>query len=140
MIGRYSTLSYRTKESAMKETSKPAIRLPAAGQSLALFAIVATALAIIPGARAATKAAASGSAANGQKLYASQGCATCHKIGGKGGKIGPDLSKEGTKRDAQWLVAFMKNPRSKVPKGSMPAVQAKAMELQDLAAYMRSLK
>jgi mono/diheme cytochrome c family protein len=124
----------------MKKTSKPEIQLPAAGQSLALFAIVATAIASIPGARAAAKAAASGSAANGQKLYASQGCATCHKLGGKGGKIGPDLSKEGTKRDAKWLAAFLKNPRSKVPKGSMPAVQAKAMELQDLAAYMRSLK
>src|SRR5207248_229941 len=106
MIGRSSTLSYRSKESGMKKTSKPEIQLPAAGPSLALFAIVATALANTPGAHAAAGKAASGSAAKGQKLYASQGCATCHRIGGKGGKIGPDLSKEGTKRDAQWLVAF----------------------------------
>jgi cytochrome c2 len=104
-------------------------------------AVVWAALAVAAIAVAGSPAgAASGNAANGQKLYVKQNCATCHKIGNKGGKIGPDLSNEGTKRDAKWLVAFLKNPRSKVPKGSMPAVQAKAMELQDLAAYMRSLK
>ena len=84
--------------------------------------------------------AAAGNAANGQKLYASQGCAACHQIGGKGGKIGPDLSKEGKKRNAPWLTAFLKDPRSKIPKGSMPPVKASAKELQDLSAYMLTLK
>jgi mono/diheme cytochrome c family protein len=84
--------------------------------------------------------AAAGKAANGQKLYASQSCAACHTIGSKGGKVGPDLSKEGKKRNATWLTAFLKNPRSKVPKGSMPPVKASAKELQDLSAYLLTLK
>jgi mono/diheme cytochrome c family protein len=84
--------------------------------------------------------AAAGSAANGQKLYASQGCGGCHKIGGKGGKVGPDLTKEGTKRNAQWLVAFLKNPAVKYPKGTMPPVAGSPKDLQDLAAYMLTLK
>jgi mono/diheme cytochrome c family protein len=84
--------------------------------------------------------AAAGNAANGQKLYASQGCAACHKIGGKGGKIGPDLSKEGKKHDGKWMVAFLKDPRSKIAKGSMPPVKASAKELQDLSAYLLTLK
>jgi nitric oxide reductase subunit C len=84
--------------------------------------------------------AAAGKAATGHKLYASQGCAACHTIGGKGGKVGPDLSKEGKKRNAAWLTAFLKNPRSKVPKGTMPPVKASAKDLQDLSAYMLTLK
>jgi mono/diheme cytochrome c family protein len=84
--------------------------------------------------------AAAGKAANGQKLYASQSCAACHTIGSKGGKVGPDLSKEGKKRNVAWLTAFLKNPRSKVPKGSMPPVKASPKELQDLSAYMLTLK
>jgi mono/diheme cytochrome c family protein len=84
--------------------------------------------------------AAAGNAANGQKLYASQGCAACHKIGSQGGKIGPDLSKEGKKRDAKWLTAFLKDPRSKIVKGSMPPVKASPKELQDLSAYLLTLK
>ena len=112
----------------------------ASGSKLYAAVVSAAMLALVVAGLGTPARAAAGNAANGKKLYASQGCAACHKLGGKGGKIGPDLSKEGTKRNAQWLAAFMKNPRSKVPKGSMPAVQASAKELQDLAAYMKSLK
>ena len=86
-------------------------------------------------------AAGAGSAAAGKALYAKQGCEACHKIGGKGGKIGPDLSKEGTKkRSTPWLVAFLKNPKSKNPKSTMPPVSGSPKELADLAAYLQSLK
>ncbi len=105
---------------------------------LALWAIGTLVVVIATGGTAV--GAATGSAANGKKLYAKQDCSTCHKIGGKGGKIGPDLSKERTKHNAQWLTQFFKNPRSKVPKGSMPPVQGSPKDLQDLAAYMLTLK
>ncbi len=81
-----------------------------------------------------------GNAANGKKLYAAQGCGACHVIRGKGGKTGPDLTKTGTKRTAAWMVAFLKNPRSKIPKGTMPPAEGSAKDLQDLAAYMMTLK
>jgi mono/diheme cytochrome c family protein len=40
--------------------------------------------------------------AKGEKIYADKKCAVCHMIKGKGGKVGPDLSAVGTKRDAVW--------------------------------------
>jgi nitric oxide reductase subunit C len=114
-----------------REVSRP--NLFAAVTSAAMLAL------LVAGAKAPVRAAA-GKAANGQKLYASQGCAACHMIGGKGGKIGPDLSKEGKKRNGPWLTAFLKNPRSKIAKGAMPPVKASAKDLQDLSAYMLTLK
>jgi mono/diheme cytochrome c family protein len=128
-------MSSGTKETAVKETINPTIRLGAAGWRAAVLAAVT-----IAGAGSAV-GAASGNVANGQKLYAAQDCATCHKIGSKGGKIGPDLSKEGTKkRSTQWLVAFFKNPKSTNPKSIMPPVKGSQKDLQDLAAYMLTLK
>jgi mono/diheme cytochrome c family protein len=35
----------------------------------------------------------SGNAAKGEKLFASKQCSTCHMIGGKGGRVGPELDK-----------------------------------------------
>jgi nitric oxide reductase subunit C len=107
-----------------------------------LYAAVASAamLAVVVAGLGTPARAAAGSAANGQKLYASQSCAACHMVGGKGGKVGPDLSKEGKKRNATWLTAFLKNPRSKIAKGSMPPVKASAKDLQDLSAYLLTLK
>jgi mono/diheme cytochrome c family protein len=124
----------------LKETTKLVIRLDAAQwRVLSTAGWAALASAIIATAGSSVGAAA-GSVANGKKLYAAQDCATCHKIGGKGGKIGPDLTKEGTKRNAQWLVPFFKNPAAKYPKGSMPPVKGSQKDLQDLAAYMLTLK
>ena len=124
----------------MKETTRLAIRLDAArwrAPSAAGWAALAAAT--IAGAGSSVGAAAS-SVANGQKQYSAQGCASCHKIGSKGGKVGPDLTKEGAKRNAQWLVAFLKNPAAKYPKGTMPPVAGSPKDQQDLAAYMLTLK
>jgi mono/diheme cytochrome c family protein len=101
-------------------------------------ALLAMVILVSAGASAAKKVP--GNAANGKKLYAAQSCDACHMIRGKGGKTGPDLSKAGTKRNAQWMVAFLKNPRSKIPKGTMPPAEGSAKDLQDLAAYIMTLK
>jgi mono/diheme cytochrome c family protein len=118
----------------VKETLKPMARFGARAWGAAALVTVTMAGA------GSSVGAATGSVANGQKLYAAQDCATCHKIGSKGGKIGPDLTKEGAKRKAPWLVAFFKNPAAKYPKGSMPPVKGSQKDLQDLAAYMLTLK
>jgi mono/diheme cytochrome c family protein len=124
----------------VKETVKSAIPTHAARWRVPI-AVGWTALVVTIASSSVPVGAAAGNATNGQKLYASQGCGSCHKIGGKGGKIGPDLSKEGTKkRSTQWLVAFLKNPKRTNPKSIMPPVTGSPKELQDLAAYMQSLK
>jgi mono/diheme cytochrome c family protein len=85
-------------------------------------------------------AAQAGNAANGAKLYTAQKCSVCHKIAGKGGPMGPDLSKVGGKRDAAWLKNYLTNPKSLDPKNKMPAVKLKGAEMDDLIAYLLSLK
>lgn len=81
-----------------------------------------------------------GNAANGEKLYTAQKCSVCHKIAGKGGPMGPELGKVGTKRDAKWLAGYLANPKSVDPKNKMPVVKLKGAEMDDLIAYLLSLK
>jgi nitric oxide reductase subunit C len=114
-----------------REVSRP--NLCASLATLATLALVIAGL-------GAPVTASTGNVANGHKLYTTHGCAACHIIGGKGGKIGPDLSKEGKKRDAKWMSAFLKDPQSKYPKGTMPPTHASHQEIEDLTAYMLSLK
>ena len=79
-------------------------------------------------------------AASGEKLYTAQKCSVCHAIGGKGGKMGPDLSAVGTKRDAAWLRKYLPNPKSVDPKNKMPVVKLKTPEMEDLIAYLLARK
>ena len=81
-----------------------------------------------------------GNAANGEKLYVAQKCSVCHKVANKGGPMGPALDKVGGKRDAKWLAAYLANPKSVDPKNKMPVVKLKGAEMDDLIAYLLSLK
>jgi mono/diheme cytochrome c family protein len=121
----------------VKRAIRRIIQVNAIRLDVALLAMV---ILVSAGASAAKPQKVAGNAANGKKLYAAQSCDACHMIRGKGGKTGPDLSKAGTKRTAQWMVVFLKNPRSKIPKGTMPPAEGSARDLQDLAAYMMTLK
>lgn len=83
--------------------------------------------------------------ANGEKTFADKKCVPCHTIKGKGGTVGPmargsDLSTVGAQRDAQWLKAFMKDPKAVNPKAKMMAFKGTEEELEALVAYLGSLK
>ena len=91
---------------------------------------------------AAKKPAAGSNAAviaNGKKLVAASGCMGCHKIGGKGGTTGPDLSHEGAKAKPAEIAAQIKNPKAKNPKSVMPASSRPGQEIAAMAAYLASL-
>ena len=77
--------------------------------------------------------------ADGEKVYLEKKCAVCHAIRGTGGKAGPELSAEGTKRDAQWLKTFMRDPKAVNPKAKMPPFKGGDEELEALVAYLASL-
>ncbi len=55
-----------------------------------------------------------GNVANGAKLFTAQ-CATCHRVAGKGGRIGPDLSRIGVARSRAALVREIRTPHDWVP-------------------------
>lgn len=76
----------------------------------------------------------------GKKVYDEKRCSSCHAIGGKGGKIGPDLSDVGSKRDGEWLTKFFKDPKGTVPGSKHMVVKVSDADLSDLVAYMGSLK
>ena len=44
-------------------------------------------------------------------------CATCHKVGGKGGEVGPDLSQIGGKFDRSHLIDSILDPSAEIPQG-----------------------
>lgn len=78
--------------------------------------------------------------ARGQELYADLGCAGCHRIHGQGVLVGPDLSYVGQVRDRDYLIRRFKDPQAVVPGSIMPAYPLPEKELEDLTAYMLSLK
>ena len=48
----------------------------------------------------------------GKAYFAMVGCASCHKIGGDGSAVGPDLSLVGYRHSAAWLELFIKDPQA----------------------------
>ena len=78
--------------------------------------------------------------AKGEKVYADKKCGICHMTKGRGGKAGPDLSEVGAKRDAQWLKAFMKDPKATNPKAKMMPFKGSEEELEAVVASMAALK
>jgi ubiquinol-cytochrome c reductase cytochrome b subunit len=107
-------------------------------------AAVAAVLALtVAGARAPmvnVPAVTSPSALAGRAVYARSGCTACHSIYGKGGKIGPDLTHVGNRRDADWLIRHFKDPQAVSPGSIMPRVDLSEKELKELTDYMMSLK
>lgn len=52
-----------------------------------------------------------GTTSNGMRLFDGKGqCNTCHMINGRGGRLGPDLSYVGDRRDPEELVSDLINP------------------------------
>lgn len=77
----------------------------------------------------------------GKEIYNQNRCDLCHQIGGKGGMIGPDLSQVGNKRDPQWLLKQIKDPKSINSNTQMPSYpQLSENEVQSLVRFLTGLK
>ena len=55
-----------------------------------------------------------GDPSRGQTIYASSGCASCHRINGQGGSLGPDLSGIGAARAVAYLRESIASPDASV--------------------------
>ena len=78
--------------------------------------------------------------ASGKSLYLQFLCAGCHRIHGEGGAVGPDLSYVGDHRNREWLIKHFRDPQSTSPGSFMPKFPLSEQQLNDLTAYMLSLK
>ena len=86
------------------------------------------------------KSVVKGSAINGKDVFTAQRCSLCHTINGSGGVLGPDLTAVGTRKNAAWLYEYLPKPQAAKPENKMPPVAVKGQELDDLVAYLLSLK
>lgn len=79
-------------------------------------------------------------------LLAQFTCTACHKVGGQGGEIGPDLSKIGATRDKNYLRRAILDPNAEIAKGFAPMMppnygeQMYAKEVEMLVDYLAGLK
>jgi cbb3-type cytochrome c oxidase subunit III len=90
----------------------------------------------------------------GMKLYEEKGCASCHKLDGKGGPLGPALDNVGLKTQHQFMRTYLKgsqtvwnwmgehfrDPAKIVPASLMPAPALTETETESLTVYMLSLR
>ena len=60
-----------------------------------------------------------GNAENGRRLFQSR-CASCHRVDGAGGALGPDLSRIGALRSPSALAAKVRDPNATAMPGYRP--------------------
>lgn len=80
--------------------------------------------------------------AYGKVLYRQEGCFMCHQLEGEGGKVGPDLTVEGTRgRTNEWLIGHFKDPPSYVSGSIMPPFKNLTdSQLRALTAFLQNQK
>jgi cbb3-type cytochrome oxidase cytochrome c subunit len=76
----------------------------------------------------------------GEKLFLKYPCWVCHSVKGKGGKLAPDLTKVGTRRDKAWMIKHFKDPRSLSQKSFMPKFNLSDEQINELITYLTSLR
>jgi len=71
-----------------------------------------------------TSAQPAGNAAHGRQLfYGDANCSGCHMVGGKGGRLGPDLTAVGGARTAESIVDSVRNPSRRLAWGLTEATK-----------------
>jgi nitric oxide reductase subunit C len=103
-------------------------------RSVSLFAAL--------GALGAMASLAHAGADEGGALYEKQ-CKVCHSLKGDAGKMadkGGPLDGIGAKRDAGWLKAYLQDPKSKNPDSKMPKMKLGEQQIDDLVAFLQTLK
>ena len=64
--------------------------------------------------------AVSGDPAKGKKIFwETAGCSTCHMVQGRGGVLGPDLSRVGEARSAGYLIDSIRQPSKELSTGML---------------------
>jgi cytochrome c oxidase subunit II len=102
-------------------------------------------------ANASSTASGNDMIAQGRQVFLTQSCMNCHAVAGTpaNGRFGPDLSHFGTRdtlgsgiapNDANHLRAWIKDPADLKPGALMPAMQLDDTQIDQLVAYLDSLK
>lgn len=134
------------KKPAPKKPAKETTAAPAMTASSSAATSSTTSTTSPAGAKSSSKVSSSKSGsknveAAAMKIINGQGCTGCHVINGKGGAIGPNLSKEGTKgHSIHWLEVQINTPKVHNPHSMMPNHNLNPAQLKTVAEYLESLK
>jgi cbb3-type cytochrome oxidase cytochrome c subunit len=84
-------------------------------------------------------------AREGELIYRREGCSSCHRLFGNGATYGPSLDGEGSRRSAQWLQQYLRDPKpgvgEKPYRVRMPSYSMlQSVELNALVAYLQALR
>jgi cytochrome c oxidase cbb3-type subunit III len=103
---------FRTVTRGVPGTEMPANAL----DDSEVWAILAYVRSVAP----AKTEAVSGDPAKGKKIFWEKvGCSTCHMVQGRGGVLGPDLSRVGEARSADYLIDSIRQPSKELSKGML---------------------
>ncbi len=73
---------------------------------------------------------------SGKVVFGQLRCLSCHELNGKGGSIGPDLSRLSQKTNRSWLSAWLRSPSTYNPQTRMPTFNMTTMERLGLIEYL----
>jgi cbb3-type cytochrome oxidase cytochrome c subunit len=76
--------------------------------------------------------------ARGAQLFETAGCRGCHKLGGVGGNIGPELDRVGARRSPDWLRQHFLAPAAVTPGSGMPPQKFAEAEIEAIVLFMLS--
>jgi len=76
----------------------------------------------------------------GETVFDEYGCIGCHKIRGKGGELGPNLSRAGFMLQPQFIYRWVKNPQSFKPETRMPNLDLPEEDALAVTLYLSTLK
>lgn len=74
--------------------------------------------------------------ANGKALFGELRCVSCHAVNGRGGTMGPELTRVGDKVRRDWLFSFLKDPHREQPDTEMLRYRLRDDQVRDLAAFL----
>ncbi len=109
----------RTIRTGVPGTEMPASNAPDA-EIRAVVAYLRSIAVAVPPAAAANPANIS----NGERIFASS-CASCHRAGGRGGVLGPDLSRAGASRSRALLTRDIRDASAVIAPGYQPVTLVK---------------
>lgn len=69
-----------------------------------------------------------------------QMCTACHSMDGQGGTVGPALDGVGSRKTAEWLRSWIKDPKSVKPDTTMPALPMSDVELEEVVTFLSNKK
>ncbi len=76
--------------------------------------------------------------ARGAQVFETVGCRGCHKLGGVGGVVGPELDRVGARRSPEWLRAHFLEPAAVTPGSGMPPQKLSEPDIDAVVLFMLS--